>query len=125
MERGKKIDIDELKKLSDTLIDKIIVTLDFYSILLLSYITLYQHTKSKKNRVSAQTRIDLAETFFLDLCDHLKSKKIITRHTYKEVTAKYKLLGAKEVQSILRSYLLANRTHIRDNKKEDSSCTIL
>lgn len=125
MERGKKIDVDELKKTSETLIDKITVTLDFYSILLLSYMTLYQYTKGKKNHVNVQTRIDLAETFFPDLCQHLKYKKIIAKHTYSNVMVKYKLMDTKEVQSILRSYLFANRTQIRKNKKEKSSCVII
>jgi hypothetical protein len=101
-----QVSIDELTKISLSLVSKYFVTQDIYSLLALSLLTVTTHF-FKKRKLTSETRINLAITFIPDLVPALISNKILTRDKGEDLL-RLSHLRREELSSILHSYIVVS-----------------
>lgn len=114
------VDINELKKISRTLIDKYFNEPNIYSLLTLSLITVTTFS-NKKAHLDVNVRISIAIDIIPDLLTQLAVDKVITEDIRIKLEKDCQR-RKKEFPAILENYLYAaSGLHVKNKKNNDKS----
>ena len=112
------VPISQLLKISDKICDTNFSFIDFYSILLLSLITVTQYSR-KNHRLTVVNRIELATIFTPELANHMRKTKKIDDETYDNILRLYERRYS-EIPLIMEAYLCA-ATYLSSKTKKSGN----
>lgn len=118
-----QINITDLKNISKKNLDKYFPSPDFYSLLLLSLVTVTEYSRTK-HKLTTKARMDLAANFLNDLTDILLNTDVIDARTYEEIRILINL-RKDEIPMIFQAYLYAGmglRGKISPEKHTSTGC---